>query len=257
MPVGTYLARPDGQEREDLDLRLRNPDNPYLVGYGPAEFSTSMAIEPWPSIIWDTNLFYRDMGVRYKATRKQIRNQYLAIDGEKSVRLTMIAEVLLKPDRRLLYDLVPLGHHFYDDEIAEAMRAAIQDQLTKRIQEGESLEDVLNENADDQIEEQLMQADTQLKINRALRGSSWSHYLWKTESEDLEKVAAWRRLLVHWVWYYDKTVENIGVGLMGDTEEQVVICTVGSRKVVFINDQLDPSDVIACIAVAEMRHHNQ
>jgi hypothetical protein len=255
MSVGTYLDRPDGQEREDLDLRLRNPDKPYLVGYGPAEFSTSMALEPWPSIVWDTNLYYRDIGVKVKATRKQIRSRYLEINGESSVRLTMIAEVLLKADRRLLYDLVPLGSHFYDDEIEHAMRQRITEEINKRIAEGERPEDVFDENHDDDIEEQLMNANTQLMINRALRGNSWSHYLWKSDSNDLMLVHAWKRLLIRWMWHYNMA-QTISIGLMGETDADVIVQQVGTRTVVFINDQLEPSDVVSCIAVAEMCHHN-
>ena len=68
------LQRLSGQELVDAtDRTTIDPERPFLVGVGPAEFSTSVAIEPWPSIIWDTNLFYRDMGIHPKVDRKRIK----------------------------------------------------------------------------------------------------------------------------------------------------------------------------------------
>ena len=65
MPVGC-LPSPAHRtrEREELEHRLYDPELPALVGVGPAEFATTMALEIHPSLIMGHQpAHYADMGV--------------------------------------------------------------------------------------------------------------------------------------------------------------------------------------------------
>lgn len=256
MTVGTYLPRPTGREREELDQRLTNPDLPHLVGEGPSEFATTMALEVHPSLIWDTNLYYADMGVSPRATRKQIKQRYQDLEGHKSTRLTMIAEVLLNVERRRKYDLTPLGSHFYDAYIEEGLRRQLTEAVSERLANGESLEDILNEDGDkfeDAIAEaEALSLESQYAIQRALGRHKWSYYLWNSTCTDTPRLAEWRTRLVTWLWYYRLDVGPISVGFMSGGEA-IAVRKVGTRTVVFLDDAREPDDVLSCMAVAELR----
>ena len=122
---GTYLPRPSEQEQAELKERSYDPTRPVLVGIGPVEFATTLALEAFPAIIWDVNGYYRDFGIGKKATRKEIKARYQELQGDSSVRLTMIASVLLNATERLRYDTTPLGEHYFDAEVEEAIRCLL------------------------------------------------------------------------------------------------------------------------------------
>lgn len=252
------LPRPDGHFREELDQRLHAPQHPHLVGAGPSEFATTMALELHPSLIWDTNLYYADLGVDVHATRKQIKARYQELHGERSPRLTMIAEVLLNVERRRKYDMTPLGSHFYDTYIEEGVRRRLTEAVSERLANGENLDDILAED-DDKFEDAIAEAEalsleSQARVDRALGRHKWSYYLWQSTCNDTARLAEWRTRLVTWLWYYRLEVGPISVGFM-DTGEDVAVRKVGSRIVVFLSDALDPTDVLSCMAVAELRSH--
>jgi hypothetical protein len=128
--------------------------------------------------------------------------------------------------------------------------------VTKRLQDGEDLDDILDEKGDrfeDAIDEmEILSLQSQLAVQRALGRHKWSYYLWKSTCTNTGVLDEWRRLLVFWLWYYRADVGPISVGFMSGGET-VAVRKVGQRVVVFIDDQVTPDDVLACIAVAELR----
>lgn len=234
------LYRPQGQELEDLRSRQYDESRPVLVGHGPAEFSTSLALEPWPSIVWDANRYYAHLGVHRRADRSAIRQAYLRKRGYLSPRLTMIMHTLLSPPHRLRYDLVPFGALFWDTEIEEAQRRALVDEATEAILAGEELEDDLN----DVLEEMQNPIVEDFEYAEGPARYQWSYYLWGSECLDVEKLFKWRHL-VSVALYGDSGLSyKIGIGFHGFGENARVEW-VGQRVVLLISDKLEPTEIVA------------
>lgn len=89
---------------------------PRLIGDGPAEFSTSLAVDIWPRLTFDTNGFYRSLGASPSAKRGELSRAYLSLGGQRSVRLTKIIKTLLSSPLRRRYDATPLGMFWADDD---------------------------------------------------------------------------------------------------------------------------------------------
>lgn len=87
-----------------------------LVGDGQVAFSTTLDLEPTRVIIWDTNGYYRSLGVSPYASRAEIRDAYLRLNGHRSHRLTIIVKTLLDRDTRARYDRTPLGCFWAHDD---------------------------------------------------------------------------------------------------------------------------------------------
>lgn len=101
---------------------------PRLVGHGEPEFSTCLAVDVHPRIVWDTNGFYRALNVPVDASRRQLAAAYLSGDGHSSIRLTHIIKTLLHPVLRSRYDCTPIGMLWADDpDLYQAISEAVED----------------------------------------------------------------------------------------------------------------------------------
>jgi hypothetical protein len=221
---------------------------------GPVEASTSMALEQWPSTVWDTNGFYHDMGLHFRATRSAIRRAYQDLGGSGNVRLTMIAGVLLNPKRRLAYDLTPLGRLFFDDEIEEAIRiAAATSAGATRAEGGEVDSDLLNKQIDEMREPVDYMNDSPAYSDRY----PWSYYLHASDSIDTALLDQWRSAIIDALWSVfplDKP-STVVVGFMGSTEDDIRVAENGFRVVSWVNDQLSFSRTTAFGIATLIVHH--
>lgn len=234
------LYRPQGQELEDLTSRQYDPSKPVLVGHGPAEFSTSLALEPWPSIVWDTNRYYAHLDVHQKADRRSIRQAYMRQRGYLSPRLTMVMHTLLNPEHRLRYDLVPFGALFWDTEIEEAQRRQLVDAATEAILAGEELEDDLN----DVLEEMRNPINDDFEYAEGPARYQWSYYLWESKCLDVEKLYRWRHLVSVALHGDAGSSYSIGIGFHG-FDENARVARVGNRVVLLVSDKLEPTEIVA------------
>jgi hypothetical protein len=232
------------EEIQEAQDRLYDPERPVLVGMGPVEASTNMSMEQWPSIVYDTNLFYRDMGVHFRATRATIRRAYQDLGGEANVRLTMIAGVLLNPERRLAYDRVPLGRLFFDDEIEEALRIAAATQAGEIRAQGDEVD---SQALNDAIEAMREAPDYMEEPAYAPR-YPWSYYLYRmpipTERtpDETERLDLWRAALISALWQIfplDRP-PTLAVGYFRSEpgEDDIRVAKVGFRVVCFMSDTL-------------------
>ncbi len=85
-----------------------------LHGDGPAEASSNLCIEQQP-FRWDTNGFYRALGLTPDATRVEIAHAYIERNGYTSEWITSAARTLIDKDTRRVYDALPLGSFWGDD----------------------------------------------------------------------------------------------------------------------------------------------
>src|SRR5690348_4532650 len=109
--------RPTLPTREEAEAMrtVQTPDDslryetPVRLGWGPDRWSTSMALVPVERVCHDVNGYYRELGVDWRATRKELLQAYLAKDGQSDVRLTYVFKQLLNPQVREAYDKSPKG----------------------------------------------------------------------------------------------------------------------------------------------------
>ena len=229
----------DPQEIQDaLDRTTIDPTRPVLVGVGPVEAATTMALEPYPSIVYDTNLFYRDMGVHFRASRVEIRRAFVELDGPNSVRLMMIAGVLLNPERRLAYDRVPMSAFFFDDEIEGAMRIRASTEASQvRADGGEVDEDGLN----DALDEMRKPIDSMDDLPSFTDRYPWSYYLKNSTHNDTELLSLWRDAIITALWsqYPLDRPTRLGVGWVGQGEADFEVVRVGYRMVCLVSEGLE------------------
>ena len=223
-----------------------DPTRPVLVGNGPAEFSTSMALEPYPAVIWDTNCYYWDMGVHPRASRTEIRKAYQARGGENNVRLTMIATILLNAGHRHAYDRVPLGSFYFDDEIEEAVRHEAAASAAGQAAEGNEVDaELLNEYVDSlrtRVEDDPLPA--------YIPRHRWSYYLHNSECDDTDILDTWRSAIVKALWNLEVT-HRLGIGFIGQLEEPFVVCVIGYRLVLLVNDLFEADFDTTVLEAAE------
>lgn len=200
-PVGT-TKRIDAADLRKLltKVAVQQTAQPRLVGDGPSEFSTCTSLEPSPRFVWDTNGFYRSLGVATDATRGEMARAYLARDGHSSVRLTHILTTLLDPYLRSRYDATPLGMLWADDD-------ALQHRIT---------------NYDDGME--IVTVGT----------TPWSIYVLGIRDEliDHELIDAWRAAVVDACMRLG-IVRNLAVGLCSN-EFDPHVRAVGQRLAIFL-----------------------
>jgi hypothetical protein len=231
------------EAREQYDNVDRN--RPVLVGQGPSECSTCMVMELFPSFCADVNRYYHDLGVHWSATRHELRAAYIAKNGPESVRLTYILKQLLDPEVREHYDQIPIGKFLHDDYIETAIRNA-------KIAETANLRAEGFYEAADAIEEERRKEEVvdsknpswEDRVEHALDTLwGWSYYLLRTEDRDVERMARWQELLVRALWKKG-VITKISVGLHSGTEP-VEVQKVGTRTVVFLNSEMDPTEDLA------------
>ncbi len=202
---------------------------PRLVGDGPATFSTCVALERSPAMVYDVNGYYRALGVPPSATKHQIARAYHE-RGTDDPYLTYVVTQLLDPETRGAYDATPLGHVFLDEYVMERIRLARSDLRVAG------------------------KTPPQTVLDTALRGEEhhptdsarwpWSYYLWDTAREDEERSRAWQESLSVALGRVGVSMQ-IAVGLTGPDHPEVEVVQVGRRTAIFVNEQCSITDALA------------
>lgn len=246
-------------------VSVRNPDEPYKVGNGPAECSTSTELVRTPEVIWDVNGYYRSLGFEFPyigVTRKAIRIAALRANSSSSVRLTFVVNQLLDRYVRYEYDRMPLGEAYMDGWIEQelkqqAKRAAVQ----RSAEQGREVDfqEVLNEwGAAALTEEEAAEVDRMRETDRLRRATEWgwSYYLWRSRKYDPEVLREWQSLLVSEFSRAGARMKFC-VGFLGEQSHPWVFVVVGSRLAILLNEAEAPTTELAMKAVAAvLSEHN-
>lgn len=212
-------------------------NDPHLAVRGrSAAFSTCLAVEPFPSFIWDVNGYYAALGVSPWATRREIREAYQAKEGWTDVRLTHIVRQLLNEKIRADYDAVPLGSTFFDRFVEETVRREME-------------REAFNERAFDPDAE-TEPIDLDASLNKAFQvvdtasgreqyaETGWGYYLWASNCRDVERLARWRHYLAETIGREGRIIQ-IAVGFMSTPGCSVE--EVDGQVVAFLGQDDDPS----------------
>lgn len=111
----------------------------------PAQASSCGTVAVQPSFSWDVCAYYLLLGVRWRATRGEIRRAYVArcarAGGQvQEELLTYVTAQLSDPAVRRAYDMTPLGGVFLRDrEVAAAIRRKASAEAGRRMSEGEDI----------------------------------------------------------------------------------------------------------------------
>ena len=118
-------------------LQSAMKDRPRKVGKGPAAFSLCLDLDRQP-FKWDTNSFYRRLGLGPDASRVDIAREGQRrtdrVSVEEHLRMTTAAKAILKKKKRPIYDAVSLGDFYADDPALDRSRTELETN-------GEALED--------------------------------------------------------------------------------------------------------------------
>jgi len=242
------------------------PDRPLLVGGDVAEFSTSGALLLRRPHVWDTNGYYRHLGVDPYASKIELRKAYMARGGPRSTRLTYILKQLLQDDVRAAYDATPIGSIFFDDEIAQAVRRRVAQETSERRLDHSFLE--TPQEGEEEVEMAHLMGRAFSLIDRdSRRGEDdtrlqrWAWYEWKVTSTpySLGLVAEWRNLLVAVAQDCGLAV-RLSVGVFDwpqapEEGRQVFVTPVGYRLVAFLHQAHKPTEHNAVEALHQLLDH--
>lgn len=257
----TYLARP----------QFVDPDAPVLVGDGDPDFSTCTDLETTdPVLCWDVNGYYRDLGVHWRATKKELFIAYRDDGGPDNARLTYVFKQLINPVIRRKYDKAPFGSRFVDKYVAEEIIREMKRQMAaagmdtadddniRRVAKHFGLETEPEDDTPegDPVEEidkdpsQDEDVSDPPEILAAAPPFSYPFYLWRSRCDDRERLGLWQSMLVQ--AFSQKGVKRrLSVGYLGRMAHSWSHMTVGRRLVVFLNENHEPTPEMA-EAVADL-----
>lgn len=195
---------------------LRIEQSIRLIGDGPCVASTSHALDIQP-FCWDCNGFYRRLGLDPGAPRIEVARAFQDLDGHRSSALTNAAEVLLNRRTKRLYDALPLGSLWPDDEL-----------LVQAVISGDF--DVVQ-----------------------LDGAAWSFYVDAVDPDrvDQELLGVWRWMIAYLLWRARSPVRGFAMGVAAS---ELNVSRVGFRLVAFVPVDSKPSwEYCSAIAMALQR----
>jgi len=258
---------PSPEEVEAM-RKVQEPDDslryetPVRLGWGPDRWSTSTALVPVERVCHDVNGYYRELGVDWRATRRELMEAYVARDGQSSARLTYIFKQLLNPQVREAYDKMPKGELFLDDYTQDDLKRRAHEEASRRSTLGQSVsaEQVLDDwgfvTLDGEEGVDTVKAVGNDRTRKAA-GEPWrySYYAWKTENfvQDVSRLQEWQKLLTLAAAQTGSATEMaIGVTSMTRLSDQwFIIEHVNDKPVVFFFTDVEPTAEIASEAVAE------
>lgn len=246
-----------------LHVVYADAERPRLAyGAGFKVPTSCVTIEPLRSpVVWDVNRYYADLGVAPDATRAEIRQAFLAQDGHSSPRLAYVTKQLLNPERRRLYDSIPLGSFLFD----AYLEAAIKDKIVAQAV-GADPDDLEAIDLSALMDERLSSADFDKMVGQGVdKGAEewkdrshvvasdwlWEWYLWRSNGgEQLRRrLSEWQTAVVA-ALAARREVRRFTIGLIGHTEQVWVVHEVrDGRTVLFFNDAEPPSQAAAQDAV--------
>lgn len=238
-----------------IDQRVNEP---FLAvhGYSP-EFVTSCEIERFPTVIWDVNGYYRELGVDPRATKVDLRKQYQKIEGWNSERLTYIVKQLLNDEVRHRYDATSFGSIFIDDYILASVRREREDEARAALLAGDAeLEDLESIDLNDSLGKTVDMLNAGIdKDSWRHVDSAWGYYRWQSACADMTKASEWRGALVAAFWERGES-RRIAVGFHGGRSTPWEVVTVGDCTVVFLNEVYEPNSFDAAQAAEHIINGN-
>jgi len=226
---------------------LVDHDRPYRIGFGPPVFSTCTTLVSVARICWDVNGYYRALGVRPEATRKELREGYQRQGGQDSPYLTYVLSQLLDADTRAVYDLRPLGPPMSDRYVVEQFRRKIREDASEEtLEQISEIEKFIMSLPDDKFQASLDDSSVDVQDGEASpdTGFPYSHYLYRSTAGQTEHLPHWQSLLIQAC--RDRGIEvSIALGFHRVALIPWLVQQVGYHTVVFLHEDRLPDAVYA------------
>lgn len=223
---------------------------PVKLGRGPLAWSTCMDLVPVERVCHDVNHYYLDLGVDWRATRKELREAYLDADGQESPRLTYVLKQLLDPVVREAYDRTPEGQLFPDDYTDARLKRSARAEANRRTARGQlvSPQEVLDEWGYAVLDEDEVDRVSPMGKDLLHGNEPWgySYYAWKTSSylPDEYRLQQWQELLTSAASRRGVTPELI-IGMTAMSDRPYMLEDVNGQMVAFLSESTYPNPSIA------------
>jgi hypothetical protein len=215
----------------------------------PSAFTTGVALDRSRRIAWDCAGYYRDLGVAVDASRIEIRQRYLMVEGWNSDHLTYIVKQLLNRELRERYDACPPWCVWFDRYVLEAVQQRILGDLSQKVRRDSMVIDDA-EQLDlgqylDQPFDLVLDGVRSEDQDGTPSGWRWGYHLWQSRCADTARLARWQEHLVT-AFAQRKEIRTIGIGFMGKHMKcPIEVNRVGSLLVLFLRDDLRPNAALA------------
>lgn len=182
------------------------------------------------------NGYYASLRISPKATRGEIRDAFIRLNGSRDAYKTFVIKQLLNVKIRADYDATPLGSVFVDDYLKQSLQ--VKKKGLKRpleMLDGKGLGD----------KDAPVETDSPESVSHPLdRVEAWrfSYYLLGRAGADKAKLATWQRELITALGGH---TTQIAVGLMEGLDQPWDVRTVGYRVVVFLDGDEQPTSANA------------
>ncbi len=256
---------------------------PHLVGYGPAEMSSSTVLAKAHEVCFDVNGYYRTLGVPWpykNATKATLMKCYREKVGAgqnapNADRLTYYLKQLLNPVIRRIYDEMPFGVQFVDMYVEQAIKRQMQEMVRQRqqdiwaanpdateVDERVLLRDIaeemgipiqFNDEMPDTPEEVI---DTDLELGQGRTSPprfEFAYYLWRAARpvDADQRLLDWQALIVRELSAVGARV-NFSLGLMSKSASRWAVAEVGFRTVIFLHTEVEPDAEVANKIAAQL-----
>lgn len=228
---------------------------PTRLGRGPLAWSTSTVLVVPERVCWDVNGYYRELGVHWEATRRELMRAYRAKEGQRSPRLTYVFKQLLNPKIRKAYDRMSKDQVFLDAYTDEKLKRRAHQESGRRAAEGQliSPEQVLDEwgyavLGDDEVDSVIPIGKDQ--INPGTEPWEYSYYAWKTSSylPDEGRLRRWQELLSTAATRYGERPRMI-IGATALSDQPFMLENVNGSTVVFFSEDTPLESSIADLVI--------
>lgn len=245
------------------------PVFPVLRGSGPVAWTTCTVIAVRYSI-WDPNGYYRALGFVFPfhgITRAKLRLAALRKIAEAGIEneyYTYIFKFLKTKVCRDFYDNLPFCEPFIDPYISAWIKGEAAKVASARILAGElevDQDSVLDEwglvgtGGDDEVpSDSVSQKPEEEGPVNYIWSWKWAYYLWFSHggAGTTDRLARWQELLVA-VCAARGYRRQLAVGLMGEQPHDVLVKFVQGHTVVFLHEDVEPTQELALRAIVESR----
>lgn len=245
---------------------VSNKKRPSKVGGGVSIVSSSKEIDVYPNVCWDVNGYYRELGVFWRANRRQLMEAYRDADGPNSERLTYIFRQLLQPKIRKEYDLMPPGSIFLDDYVQQEIFRNAKREAVRRNKAGllYSPEAVLEEwgfsllenSEGEPTESDELDSPPDLWETIATADEEepdlwpYSYYQLGTTCQDEESMIQWQHLLIEEL-HSRGIVMQFAVGLTGN-HDPYHIGWLDGLPIFYLADTIEPNETVSRMLVEHL-----
>jgi hypothetical protein len=238
--------------------------------------ATSTALLPRPGaplVCYDVNGYYAELGVHWRATRRELADAYRERGGPDDARLTYVFQRLLNREFRARYDARQPGQRMVDEDSKQLLRqrahlraAAINTERGENLISGHdiflsvltALKNTHPESFDPEddpgLECSTATEDRQPPSQPPMLNWPYAYLLLGSTCSDIRRLAQWQEGIVRALANHE-TVQRIAVGFHGKPGTPFLVKALGDAHVFLLHeDQECTPGVIAAAATAAHRH---